>query len=78
MSDGQVIGPEYTELLAEINTTVTTARIRAARVVNSTLVPMYCQIGQIILQRQSAEGWGSRVIDRLSVDLRTEFPGYGA
>lgn len=29
MSDGQVIGPEYAELLAEIKTAVTAARIRA-------------------------------------------------
>jgi hypothetical protein len=31
--------------------------------------------GRLILDRQSAEGWGARVIDRLSIDLRIEFPG---
>jgi len=27
-----------------------------------------------ILARQAAEGWGAKVIDRLSCDLRVEFP----
>lgn len=31
-------------------------------------------IGNDILQRQQAEGWGARVIDRLSADLKEEFP----
>ena len=35
MPDGQIIGPEYAELLAEIRSAVTAARIRAARVVNT-------------------------------------------
>ena len=28
----------------------------------------------MILRSQEAEGWGARVIDRLSTDLRREFP----
>ncbi len=31
-------------------------------------------MGRSILQRQGEEGWGAKVIDRLSVDLRREFP----
>ena len=27
-----------------------------------------------MLKKQSDEGWGTKVIDRLSVDLRKEFP----
>jgi hypothetical protein len=29
----------------------------------------------MILDRHKAEGWGANVIDRLSQDLRNEFPG---
>lgn len=68
-------GAGYGALLTEIKAAVAAARVRAARVVNYTLVQMYWQIGQLILQRQNEEGWGTRVIDRLSVDLRTEFTG---
>jgi predicted nuclease of restriction endonuclease-like (RecB) superfamily len=32
-------------------------------------------IGHLILDRQRREGWGAKVIDRLSADLQREFPG---
>jgi len=38
------------------------------------LIALYWEMGRLILQRQDVEGWGARVIDRLSVDLRQEFP----
>jgi predicted nuclease of restriction endonuclease-like (RecB) superfamily len=37
----------------------------------------YWDIGRIILERQAAEGWGKSVVERLSTDLRQEFPGVG-
>ena len=73
---GTVIGGAgYVTLLTEIKATVAAARVRAARVVNEHVIAMHWKIGTLILDRQDAEGWGSKVIDRLSVDLRTEFPG---
>lgn len=39
------------------------------------LIELYWTIGQLILNRQQAEGWGTKVIERLSNDLRAEFPG---
>jgi predicted nuclease of restriction endonuclease-like (RecB) superfamily len=35
---------------------------------------LYWHIGQSILTRQSSEGWGAKVIDRLSFDLKQAFP----
>ena len=43
--------------------------------VNRELVLLYWQIGREILLQQDAQGWGARVIDRLSQDLRQAFPG---
>jgi predicted nuclease of restriction endonuclease-like (RecB) superfamily len=37
-------------------------------------VLLYWQIGRDILERQSREGWGSKVIERLAQDLRSAFP----
>lgn len=37
---------------------------------------MYWEIGNIILQQQKEAGWGAKVIDRLSADLRAEFPDF--
>lgn len=35
---------------------------------------MYWDIGKTILDRQTREGWGAKVIDRLSHDLKEAFP----
>ena len=61
---------DYVQWLAEIKNRVLTARQRAALVVNAELVSLYWHIGRDILQRQAAQGWGSKVIDRLGRDLR--------
>jgi predicted nuclease of restriction endonuclease-like (RecB) superfamily len=41
---------------------------------NAAMVTAYWEVGRIILRRQEKEGWGARVIDRLSADLRQTFP----
>ena len=64
----------YAELLGELKARILNARLRAMLVVNRELVRLYWQIGHDILARQSAQGWGAKVIDRLSQDLRTAFP----
>jgi predicted nuclease of restriction endonuclease-like (RecB) superfamily len=49
--------------------------VRAALAVNGEVVKLYWQIGRSILERQRQYGWGAKVIDRLSADLRGAFPG---
>lgn len=65
---------DYVQWLADIKNRVLTARQRAALAVNAELVSLYWHIGRDILQRQAAQGWGSKVIDRLGRDLREAFP----
>ena len=48
--------------------------MRASVAVNRELVLLYWGIGREILARQQAEGWGTKVIERLAKDLRSEFP----
>ncbi len=38
------------------------------------MVALYYDVGSVILDRQIQEGWGARVIDRLSLGLRKTFP----
>lgn len=40
----------------------------------AAMVLLYWDIGRVILQRQTVEGWGAKTIDRLSSDLRAAFP----
>jgi predicted nuclease of restriction endonuclease-like (RecB) superfamily len=65
---------DYLTVLEATKDDVRTARHRAVRVVNTELLELYWRIGRTILDRQSAEGWGAKVIERLSADLRREFP----
>jgi hypothetical protein len=65
---------DYVQWLADIKNRVLAARQRAALAVNAELVSLYWHIGRDILQRQAAQGWGSKVIDRLGRDLREAFP----
>jgi predicted nuclease of restriction endonuclease-like (RecB) superfamily len=65
----------YPELLEELKNRIERAQVRAAFAVSRELVLLYWSIGSDILARQGTEGWGTRVIDRLSHDLQIEFPG---
>lgn len=66
--------PDYGETLTQLKELVRQARLKAVMAANATMVLAYWQMGQTILQRQAAAGWGAKVIDRLSADLRREFP----
>jgi predicted nuclease of restriction endonuclease-like (RecB) superfamily len=64
----------YALLLATLRERIRSAQVRAALAVNRELVLLYWQIGREILAQQAAHGWGARVIERLSEDLRLAFP----
>jgi predicted nuclease of restriction endonuclease-like (RecB) superfamily len=64
----------YAELLEELKGRIRNARLKASLAVNRELVVLYWTIGRDILRRQDQEGWGTKVIDQLSRDLRKSFP----
>ena len=65
----------YTTLLTDLKTRVRAAQLRAAVSVNRELISLYWDIGKIIAAAQQTEGYGKQVVQRLAVDLQTEFPG---
>jgi predicted nuclease of restriction endonuclease-like (RecB) superfamily len=65
---------DYADLLHNLKERIRAAQVRASLSINRELVLLYWQIGRDILARQEAQGWGAKVIDRLAVDLRREFP----
>jgi predicted nuclease of restriction endonuclease-like (RecB) superfamily len=64
----------YTEVLGALKQQVHAAQLTAHRRVNSQLVELYWSIGNVILERQADESWGSAVVARLAEDLRAAFP----
>ena len=65
---------DYPALLEDLKARIRQARTRAALAVNRELIVLYWQIGRQILERQDRAAWGDRVLERLSQDLRLEFP----
>lgn len=67
--------PEYRRFIEDLKTRVISARILAARAVNCDLILLYWNIGQAIVEKQQALGWGESVVEMVSADLRRAFPG---
>ncbi len=65
---------EYAATLRELKERVSQERLRVVLAANSAMVLLYWDIGDVILRRQADEGWGAKVIDRLSADLSRAFP----
>lgn len=64
----------YADLLGSVRQHVSTGRRRAVAAVTEELVLTYWHVGREILARQDREGYGTKVIDRLSADLKRSFP----
>ena len=65
----------YSEWLAALKLRIREARLRASLSVNAELIGLYWRIGRDILDSQDKHGWGAKVVDRLAIDLRSEFEG---
>src|SRR5262249_13787908 len=65
---------DYAQWLEWLKARIRTIQAKATLVVNRELILLYWQIGREILQRQAEQGWGAKVINRLSRDLLREFP----
>src|SRR5882672_7128863 len=65
---------DYGATLKAIKLRVQQERAHTVLAANSAMVLLYWDIGRLILERQTREGWGAKVIDRLARDLRKSFP----
>lgn len=65
---------QYPEILQQLKESIRHARLKAISAVNVELLKLYWTIGNTILEQQKNKGWGAKVIDSLSKDLRSEFP----
>jgi predicted nuclease of restriction endonuclease-like (RecB) superfamily len=65
---------EYIQFINILKEKIISARYKAALHVNKELIYLYHYIGNEIIKRQTANGWGAKVIEKISRDLRVEFP----
>lgn len=64
----------YISFIKNIKEAISQQRIKTVISANSSMILLYWEIGTAILERQRKEGWGAKVIDRMSYDLKNEFP----
>jgi predicted nuclease of restriction endonuclease-like (RecB) superfamily len=77
MKNNSTLSLEQQDLISffnEIKNKVSVAQQKAILAVNAELVLLYWEIGNGILQNQTREGWGSKIIDSLSKELHSNFP----
>lgn len=64
----------YEEWIRSIKERIQRARVKASMLVNSEQTLLYWDIGHDILEKQESEGWGAKVVERMSADLKAAFP----
>ena len=62
----------YPILLKEIKDRIRRAQLRATMSANAEMLLMYWDVGRIIDEQRAVEGWGTKVIQRLSQDIRND------
>lgn len=72
-----ILPSDYAAVLSEVKERIRLTRLTTVLAANAAMTLAYWEIGRVILKRQSEEGWGAKVIDRLSADLREAFPEMG-
>ena len=65
----------YQPFLKEILTKIQIARYEMLKTVSKQTVTLYWEIGKAVSQKVKQEKWGKSVVEQLSKDLQTEFPG---
>ncbi|MDY6906450.1 MAG: PDDEXK nuclease domain-containing protein [Thermodesulfobacteriota bacterium] len=65
---------DYGRFITDLKTRIRQERIKTVLAANASMVLLYWDIGSAILAKQTSEGWGAKVIDRMSHDLKEEFP----
>ena len=65
---------DYSDWLSSLKQRIASARQKAILAANGEQIRLYHEIGKEILDRQERQGWGAKVIDRISADLRAAFP----
>ncbi len=64
----------YAGFLQKIKKRIQFERLKAVLSASAAQILLYWDLGRDILQKQEKAGWGAKVIDRLSSDLKKEFP----
>ncbi|MGB4583995.1 MAG: PDDEXK nuclease domain-containing protein [Rhodoferax sp.] len=65
---------DYAVFLSAVKLRISQDRLKAQLSANAIQMVMYWDLGREILSKQQDAGWGAKIIDRLSADIRDAFP----
>lgn len=66
---------EYKSWVKELKEKIRSVQIKATLNVNTEMLTFYWELGSDIVEKQKTAKWGDGLVDQLSKDLTTEFPG---
>ena len=64
----------YQTFLKQIKEQIQISQAKALGSVNVEMTLLYYKVGKALHEKQVKEGWGAKVIDKLSIDLKNELP----
>ena len=73
-SDSFMADKNYVKWLSNLKKRFRMAQLKAAVKVNTEMLKFYWSLGEDICEKQKQYKWGAKVIDRLCLDMRSEFP----
>ncbi|MBQ8942778.1 MAG: DUF1016 family protein [Firmicutes bacterium] len=65
---------EYISFIQDVKNEIRSQRLAITLNANASMICLYWNIGNAVLKKQAEQGWGAKVIDRMSKDIRDEFP----
>lgn len=66
---------DYLVLLKDIKQRLKASQLKAVIAVNQELIALYWEIGHKLLKRQQTAQWGDKLLEALSKDIKSSFPG---
>ncbi len=70
-----MIKEEYKQWIVELKGKIRSSQAKAALSVNQELILLYWDLGKTIAQKENV--WGSKLLENISFDLKSEFPNAG-
>lgn len=68
---------EYNSILLQAVAVIDEARAKAAKSVSYIANSAYWEIGKLLYEKKLDSGYGNRIVERLSVDLKQRYPSMG-
>ena len=73
--ENSISSNKYNDMLREIIAEVKMTRVVVANRLSTTITQLYWNIGKRLSIEKLEKGYGGRVVEQLSADLKSEFPG---